>query len=177
MEILEPKVPQAEKTLTDLMSEVSLLVVEVEGVLSDGRTLVGPDGGESLFIHRADEIALKTWREEGRQVVIMARSDLTAAAAWCQARGLAFRPHTGAKVPALQAVIFEHQMTPHQICYVGALVDDLPPMMVAGLAAAPGDASSWAQGSAHLISKAPAGNGALAELIHRLLDPSGEEKS
>ena len=168
--MLTPRVIQENKSLEERLEEVSILVMEIEGVLTDGRTLVDAHGLESIFIDRRDALALKMWLKDGGKLVLLARSDLTAAQEWCRNHGLDFQGHQGAnKNTALQSIIFENAATPKTVCYLGWDLEDLPPAMIVGVAACPADANVWVRDSAHLVMASPGGRGAVRELIDRLL--------
>ena len=169
-DVLEPKVPQEEKDLDTLLGEIELVVLEAEGVLTDGTTVTGPDGTESITTYQADALGLANWLAVGGKVVVVAREGLKAVEAWCQARGITHRIHQGAKAPMLQMIIFEHQMEPRQVLYIGADLDDLPAMIIAGLAAAPSDAHNWARNAAHVQLSNPGGRGAVRELVDMLAE-------
>jgi 3-deoxy-D-manno-octulosonate 8-phosphate phosphatase (KDO 8-P phosphatase) len=167
--MIPTRVPQEEKSLEQRLSEVSIVVMEMEGVLTDGRTLVDAQGRESIFIGRRDVLALKMWLKDGGKLVLLARTDLAAAQEWCQNNGFNFLGHQGAKNTALQSVIFQHGATPKDVCYLGSDLEDLPPVMIAGVAVAPADADVWVRDSSHLVLASAGGQGAARELIDRLL--------
>ncbi len=175
--MITPKRPHEELDLQERLKEIRLLVIELEGVLTDGTTTCDHQGREAITTRRADLWALSQWRDAGNQVVIVARDDLPAARAWCENHGLTFRPHQGPNKAALmQTVIFEHELTPPQVCYLGAELDDLPAMMVAGLSAAPAGADPWARGAAHLVLSTPGGAGAVRELVEHILERQHPER-
>lgn len=175
--MITPKRPREELDLEQRLSEIRLLVIEMEGALTDGTTTCDHQGRESITTCRADQLALAQWRQAGNLVVVVAREDLEAARAWCEKRGFTFRPHQGHNKAALmQTIIFEHELTPPQVCYLGAELDDLPAMMVAGVAAAPAGANPWAQGAAHLVLSAQGGAGAVRELVEQILERQHPER-
>jgi 3-deoxy-D-manno-octulosonate 8-phosphate phosphatase (KDO 8-P phosphatase) len=167
---LVPKVPQEEKDLDTLLGEIELVVLEAEGVLTDGTTVCSQDGSESIKTHKADSLGLANWIELGGKAVVVAREELKAVEAWCQARGITHRVHQGPKAPMMQMIIFENQMEPRQVMYIGADLDDLPAMIIAGLAAAPSDAHNWAREGAHVQLTRPGGRGAVRELLDLLAE-------
>jgi len=173
----KPKTPQDEKDLDTLLGEIELVVVEAEGVLTDGGVICGPDGSESVVIGRSDVLGLENWLALGGKAVVASRQDLKAVEAWCREKGLAHRVHQGAKAPMMQTIIFEHQLEPRQVMYVGADLDDLPAMIIAGLAAAPSDAHPWALGGAHVKLGKPGGRGALRELLDTLAEKRPPRKA
>lgn len=167
--MITPRVPQEEKSLEQRLSEVSIVVMEMEGVLTDGRTLIDAQGKESIFIDRRDVLALAMWLKDGGKLVLLARTDLTAAQEWCLKNGFDLLGHQGAKNRDLQSIIFQNGATPQDVCYVGWDLEDLPPLMIAGVAVAPADADVWVRDSAHLVLASAGGRGAARELIDRLL--------
>lgn len=167
--MITPRVPQEEKSLEQRLSEVSILVMEMEGVLSDGRTLVDAQGKESIFIDRRDVLALKMWLKDGGKLVLLARTDLESAQAWCRKNGLDFLGHQGTKNRDLQSIIFQNGATPQDVCYLGSDLEDLPPLMIAGVAVCPADADVWVRDSSHLVLASGGGRGAVRELVDRLL--------
>jgi 3-deoxy-D-manno-octulosonate 8-phosphate phosphatase (KDO 8-P phosphatase) len=142
----------------------------MEGVLTDGTVTIDRQGGQSLSFYTPDLLALQEWQQRGGRLAVMARVGLEPAEAWCRAQGFALRGHHGDKAPTMKAVIFENQMTPPDVCFMGAWIGDLPAMIIAGVATAPADADAWAAGAAHLITQAPGGRGAVAELVRLILD-------
>ena len=167
--MVTPHIPQEEKPLEMRMAEATILVMEIEGVLTDGRTLIDPQGQESIFISQRDALALKMWMKDGYKVVLLARTSLPAAAQWCQSNCIPFLAHQGAKNSALQAIIFGNAALPKDVCYLGWDLEDLPPMMIAGISACPANADSWVTGAAHLVLDAAAGQGVAREMVDRLL--------
>jgi YrbI family 3-deoxy-D-manno-octulosonate 8-phosphate phosphatase len=176
-DLIQPKVPQEEKDLDTLLGEIELVVLEAEGVLTDGTTVTGADGTESIATHRADALGLANWLKVGGKAVVAAREELKAVEAWCQARGITYRVHQGAKAPMMQMIIFEHELEPRQVMYIGADLDDLPAMFIAGLAAAPSNAHNWAREASHVHLKNPGGRGAVRELMDLLAEKRAPEKA
>jgi len=146
-------------------------------VLTDGSTVTGADGTESIVTHRADALGLANWLAVGGKAVVASRDDLKALEAWCRAKGITHRVHQGAKAPMMQMIIFEHQMEPRQVMYIGADLDDLPAMIIAGLAAAPSNAHNWTREASHIQLRNPGGRGAVRELLDLLAEKCAPEKA
>ncbi len=165
-----PQIPPESKSLDQMLEEVELLVLELEGTLTDGTVTVDHQGRESFRLSREDVIGLKTWLENQGKLVVVARQELSGARAWCRAMGFTYRPHQGVKNMLLPPIIMEHQLESPQVCYLGASLEDLPAMLGAGLAAAPAQAPVWVRDAVHLVLQRPGGAGAVHELVERLLD-------
>ncbi len=166
---ITPQKPMDEMTPSERLGLVKLLVMEFEGVVSDGRTQTDDQGRQSAATLRADELGLAAWLAEGNQAVVIARQGYAPARHWAQANRVTFREHTGQKNTCLQAIVFEHMSQPRHLCYVGCDLDDLPAMNIAGTAVAVAGANPWCQSAAHLVLSRPGGGGALRELIDLML--------
>jgi len=164
-----PRVPQEERPLEQCIAEVKMLLVELEGALSDGLIQVGPDGSESLSLYRPDVLGLEAWVAAGRQLVILARPGLALAEPLAARLGAVLRTTGGDKDILFKQVIWENQVRPTQAAYMGRDMDDLPALSLAGLAVCPPESPDWVQGVCHIVTSAPAGRGAARELIDRML--------
>ncbi len=165
-----PQAPNLEKTLAMRLNEVRLLALELEGVLTDGGIHTDGEGRVSIRTLRKDELGLATWRQQGNQVLVLARQGFAPAQAWAAAAGLELRTYQDKKDLALQTAAMELGMQPNEVCYLGCDLDDLPALTLVGLAAATADADPWTQGAAHLVLKRPGGAGAVRELVETILD-------
>jgi 3-deoxy-D-manno-octulosonate 8-phosphate phosphatase (KDO 8-P phosphatase) len=167
---LEPKAPHQEMTLAQRLASVKLLAIEVEGVISDGVSLMGPDGSESIKTYRPDVWAMENWLAAGRQLVIVSRPGLAAAEALAEKLGCLYRPSAGDKGLLHKQTMFDLQLRTEDGAYLGCDLDDLPALTVAGLAICPAQASVWVKEACHLVGQAPAGRGLVREVIDRLLE-------
>lgn len=164
-----PQKPQNEMTPEELLGQMRLVVLEFEGVISDGRAWTDDQGRVSAATFRPDELGLLAWIKEGGKVVVIARRDFAPARLWAERLGVTFREHDGQKNACVQAILFENAMPPRHLCYVGRDLDDLTAMSIASLAVAVADADPWAQGASQLVLTRPGGAGAVRELCDLLL--------
>lgn len=164
-----PQAPQHDKTLEQRLAEVRLLALEMEGVLTDGGLCIDDQGRVSIRTLRKDELGLAAWRQQGGQVLVLARQDLQPARAWAQAAGLELITHQGKKDLALQMAALERGVQPYEVAYLGCDLDDLPALSLVGLAVATADADPWVRGAAHLVLTRPGGAGAARELVDAIL--------
>ena len=166
---VKPRAPQEEKPLEQRIAEARILLVELEGALTDGLTSFGPGGAESFNLYRADILGLEAWQEAGRKLVIVARPELAAAEDLAARLGAVLRTSGGDKDILFKQVIWENGFQPGQAVYLGRDFDDLPALGLAGLAACPPEAPLWVREVCHIVTQAPAGRGAARELVDRLL--------
>lgn len=155
---------------------IRFLILDVDGVLTDGRLTLDREGKEpSKSFHVHDGAAIQRWRASGGEVAILSgrRSDTVAARA--AELGIA-RVRQG--VPAdekgtvLEGLLAETGIEALDACYIGDDLPDLPAMTRCGLAVAVSDAIPQVKRAAHYVTRRPGGHGAVAEVIDLLLQES-----
>jgi len=157
-------------TLAQRCGAIELLLLDVDGVLTDGGIIYGDDGREWKVFHVRDGSGLKIWHLAGkRSAVISGRSsrvvDVRAAEL-----GVSFVLQGAAdKRPAYQRVLTEMEMRSEQVCYIGDDVPDLPILHNCGLAVAVADACPEVRTAAHYVTRVPGGRGAVRETIELVL--------
>lgn len=166
---VKPRIPQEERPLEQCIAEVKMLMVELEGGLGDGLTILHPDGSESLGLFRPDLLGLEAWAAAGRKLVILARPGLAVAEVLAERLGALLRTTGGDKGILFKQVIWENELQAGQAAYLGRDLDDLPALGLAGLAVCPPESPEWVRGVCHIVTEAPAGRGAVRELVDRLL--------
>jgi 3-deoxy-D-manno-octulosonate 8-phosphate phosphatase (KDO 8-P phosphatase) len=162
------------KTLHERCGPIELLVVDVDGVLTDGGIVYGSDGIELKQFHVRDGSGLKSWERAGKRAAFITGRR----SAVVERRGLELGvPFViqGAleKLSALRQLLAETHLAPEQVCYVGDDLADLPPLRHCGLAVAVADACPEARAEAHYITQAPGGRGAVREAIELILRAQG----
>jgi 3-deoxy-D-manno-octulosonate 8-phosphate phosphatase (KDO 8-P phosphatase) len=152
------------------LAEIKLLMLDVDGVLTDGRLHFSARGESFKSFHVRDGRGLKLLMESG--VTVAVASGRRSAAVTARMRELGVR-HVAQgcadKVSALLAVTRRLGIEP---LAAACLVDDTPdlPLMTAvGFAAAVADAHPLVRSAAHWVSTAPGGAGAVRELCDALL--------
>jgi 3-deoxy-D-manno-octulosonate 8-phosphate phosphatase (KDO 8-P phosphatase) len=158
----------------DAFARIQLLLLDVDGVLTDGRIVYTDAGDELKAFHVRDGSALKLWRQSGRRVAILSgRSSPTVTR---RAAELGIDPVVqGAdeKLPALTRILTDAGLRPDQVCAVGDDLPDLPVLRHCGLAATVADAVPEVKAIAHFVTTAPGGQGAVREVVEWLMRGQG----
>ena len=155
-------------------ARVKLLLMDCDGVLTDGRvTLLGDD--EQKSFHTRDGHGLVLLHRAGLQSgVISGRSSRALDA---RARDLGIRHvRQGAlsKVePFLEVVAAAGVEAPSEVAFIGDDVVDIPLMRRAGLAVAVADAGEDVRAAAHYVTQLPGGFGAVREVCELILRAQG----
>lgn len=155
-------------------AKVRLLVLDVDGVLTDGRVVYDDAGRELKFFDVRDGHGIKLWQRAGYRMAWL--SGRGCEANRVRARELGVDPlleQVKVKLPALQELIDRQGLNPEQVAFMGDDLIDLPPMRAVGLALAPADAIPEVRETAHWVAGLPGGRGAVRQAIEFLLKSSG----
>jgi 3-deoxy-D-manno-octulosonate 8-phosphate phosphatase (KDO 8-P phosphatase) len=163
-------------TLEDRAKAIQLLILDVDGVLTDGTLYYSDAGIETKRFHVRDGSGLKLWQLTGKQAAII--SGRTSQAVANRAMELAISPviqGCGAdKRPAFESILKQTGLSGHQIAVIGDDVPDMPLFKRCGLAIAVGDACRDAKLMANYVTSANGGLGAVRDAIEWLLGLTGE---
>ncbi|WP_436714728.1 HAD hydrolase family protein [Roseiconus lacunae] len=154
----------------DLADSIVCVLSDVDGVMTDGRIIYDSSGAESKQFHVRDGLGIKRWINSGFTFgIITARSS---EAVRRRAEELTIDPvYQGVKDKAacVTGVAKSLQIDLNQIAYIGDDLPDLGPMKAVGLAVAPADAARDVRDAAHWILSKNGGDGAVREMLERLL--------
>jgi len=151
-------------------AECRLLVLDVDGVLTDGTFVLDGVSGESKAFHAADGFGLRLLLECGVGVAFL--SGRVSPAVERRARELGITrllQGRNDKRAALEELLGELGIDAAHAAYMGDDLVDLPAMSLAGFSAAPADARPDVRARADWVSTAPGGRGAVRELCEHLL--------
>jgi 3-deoxy-D-manno-octulosonate 8-phosphate phosphatase (KDO 8-P phosphatase) len=162
------------RTLQDRCLAVELLVLDVDGVLTDGGIVHGGGGLELKEFHVRDGSGLKVWLQSGKRTGLVTGRRSAAVEVRAAELGIELVVQ-GAddKLAGFHDVLKRAGVAPDATCCVGDDLPDLPPLMCCGLAVAVADACSEARAVAHYITQAPGGRGAVREVIELILRCQG----
>jgi len=149
---------------------IRLLVLDVDGVLTDGTFLLPHDGEEWKAFHASDGLGLKLLRSAGVKVVLL--SGRRSGAVERRARELALDGLVQGrddKAAALYELGTQHGVPPAEIAYMGDDLVDLPAMRAAGFSAAPASARPEVREAAAWVAPSAGGRGAVRDLCEHLL--------
>lgn len=160
-----------------LASQIKLLILDVDGVLTDGSLFYDNQGQEYKAFNSRDGHGLRMLQEAGVKVAILTgrQSELVQhrASNLNIPAELIFQGFRD-KRPAFEALLQQTGLPAEQIAYIGDDVVDLPVMTQVGLAIAVADAHPFVKQQATWISNLPGGRGAVRETCEMLLEARGE---
>ncbi|MHC4547953.1 MAG: KdsC family phosphatase [Planctomycetota bacterium] len=153
---------------------IRLLVLDVDGVLTDGTFYLCADGEEGKAFHAADGLGLRLLTDAGVEVALLSGRRSGAVERRAHELGI-HRVVLGRrdKVAALYELGTELGVPLVEIAYMGDDLVDLPVMRLVGFAAAPADARPEAREAAAWVAPSAGGRGAVRDLCEHLLKAMG----
>jgi 3-deoxy-D-manno-octulosonate 8-phosphate phosphatase (KDO 8-P phosphatase) len=153
------------------LRRVQMLVLDVDGVLTDGRLYYGARGEVMKAFNVKDGHGIKQVAAAGITVAIISGRKSTAVTR--RARELGIRQVTqgaGDKLASLARLAKSRSLTLEQCACIGDDTPDAPMMHAAGVAIAVADAHRDALAVAHLVTSRAGGRGAVREVCDWLLE-------
>ena len=148
------------------LSKIRCLVMDVDGVLTDGRIILDASGAEYKAFDAHDGYGIVRAQREGiRCAIISGRSSgvVKRRAAELGIRDVALGVPD--KERALRALFAAYGLSSEEVCCIGDDEPDLPMLTAAGVSAAPSSAVPVVLGSVDIVTTAPGGRGAVRELL------------
>jgi 3-deoxy-D-manno-octulosonate 8-phosphate phosphatase (KDO 8-P phosphatase) len=149
---------------------IKAVVMDVDGVLTDGTVWLDEAGRESKRISFADIMGVSMGRRAGLLFALVsgetgpcldqiaAKFGVSEVYAGCKDKASAVRDF-GAR----------HELDLTEVCFIGDDVNDVPALEICGLAVTPAGAQSVATAKATMVTSRPGGGGSVREVIDSLL--------
>lgn len=153
---------------------IKLLMLDVDGVLTDGSLPYLADGKEFKTFHVQDGSAIKLWQKWGGIVAIV--SGRSVEVVNLRAKGLGIETviqGVADKLAAYESLLARFGLTDAQAAVVGDDHIDIPPMARCAWPFAVANAVPAAKRSARHVTRRRGGEGAIAEVVERLLRVNG----
>ena len=172
------------------IADIQLLVMDVDGVLTDGTVIINDDGSEGKLFNLLDGLGIRIWRRAGGKVAFL--SGRFSQATKCRAeqlevdfclqpaspktasRGLAEGGDCFEKLPALKKLLEQAGLSAKNTAYIGDDLLDLPVIKYVGFGVAVANAVDEVKDAADYITTRRGGDGAVREVIEYILKATGK---
>ncbi len=170
---------QAKRSLKARARRVRLLLMDVDGVLTDGRIYLQslPDGSavEMKAFHAFDGAGLKLARAAGIRTGLITGRDSAATERRAREVDMDFVFQKRAeKLPAYEQILRAAGVREEEVAYIGDDLPDLPVLFRVGLAVAVANAAPEVKRAAHYVTERAGGEGAVREVIELILKAQGK---
>ncbi len=158
------------QSLDKQLQEIRLILSDVDGVLTNGGIYFDNQGIESKKFHIRDGLGIRMWQKAGHQFgIITGRSShivqVRASELGIDIIRQGFEKKTGAVMDIIEPLGLELS----QVCFIGDDLIDLGPIEKVGFGVAVADAVAEVREAADLTTQAVGGEGAVREVIERIL--------
>ena len=162
------------ETVLEQARAIKLLILDVDGVLTNGEIYITASGEEIKAFNTLDGHGLKMLQKSGVQLAIITGRDAAGVAHRVQGLGIDhYLAGIHDKRSAYLNLIAELNLQPEQCAYIGDDVVDLPVMVRCGLPIAVPNAHAWVLHYADYVTHAQAGNGAVREACEMIMAAQG----
>jgi len=158
-----------------IRADIKLLVLDVDGVLTDGSLTINADGTESKSFSALDGHGIRLWRRAGLKVAFLSGrfSEPTKQRAAQLEIDFCFQ-NCHNKLEVIEKLIEQLDITAENIAYVGDDLMDLPVLKYVGFAASVENAVDETKHAADYITQKQGGAGAVREVIEYILKNTGK---
>lgn len=163
-----------DKKIFGKLKKVKMLLLDVDGVMTDGRIIMDSDGRELKNFNVRDGHGLVMIQRHGIAVGIL--TGRTSAVVDHRARDLKITEvYQGAlnKKEVFAQILQKNRLTPDQIAYMGDDIVDIPVLKMVGFSAAVADALEIVKKTVDYVSSCRGGEGAVREVCEMLLAAQG----
>jgi 3-deoxy-D-manno-octulosonate 8-phosphate phosphatase (KDO 8-P phosphatase) len=153
---------------------VRLVILDVDGVLTDGRIIYGTAGMELKAFDVRDGHGVKMFHRAGLRTAILTGRTSEVVARRAEELGIAdVVQNARDKLAAYRELLARHALADAQVACVGDDVTDLPLFTRAGLAVAVPGAGPETRAAAHYVTRRAGGRGAVREVLDLILKAQG----
>lgn len=152
------------------IQRIRLIVMDVDGVLSESRLIYTEEGRDVRSFNIKDGMGITLARSAGLKVAIISGRESALVARRAAELHICevFQGVIRKREPFFQ-LLHKYGLDKEQACYIGDDINDLPVLREAGLAVAVADAVEEVKQAAHYVTRASGGGGAVREIIDRIL--------
>ena len=162
--------------MTDIqLKQLSLLLLDVDGVLTTGQVIYDDSGNETKVFNVRDGLGIRMLMEAGLQVGIVTGRRSMALVHRCRNLGITLlKDGIGDKAAALSEILKETGVPAEHTAFVGDDLPDLPIMRQVGVPIAVADAHERVKQAACWTTRSKGGCGAVREISERILKARGD---
>ena len=153
-----------------LPTDVRLLLLDFDGVLTDNRVWIDTDGRELVAANRSDGWGIARLKEKGVRIVVLSTETNPVVTARCNKLGIDVLQGLDDKAKAVESLLKDEKIDQRSAIFVANDENDLPAFSKVACAVVVADAHPSAKSKADIILKQKGGYGAVREICDLLID-------
>jgi len=156
--------------LAKRIKKIKMVLLDVDGVLTDGGIYYSADGVEMKRFNAQDGYGVARAREHGLKIgIISGRSTPVVDTRAREMNADEVVQGSSDKLATMTEVAKRHGLAPEQMAFIGDDLFDLPLLKAVGFSAAPKNARPEVKKAVHYVTPSPGGHGAVRELMEFIL--------
>jgi N-acylneuraminate cytidylyltransferase len=168
-ELLAPAIDPTLGITPDPAIDVDAIVTDFDGVHTDDRVLIDPDGAEHVYVNRRDGWGVARVRRDGLPFLILSTEQNPIVRVRAAKLGVEVIHGAADKGQALRQWLNAAELDPARVAYLGNDVNDLPALALVGWPCAVADAHPDVIAAARVVLSRRGGDAAVRELCDRVL--------
>lgn len=153
------------------ISKIRLLIIDVDGTLTDGTLFILPNGEEAKGFNVKDGTGIVMARLAGIEIAIITGKFSESIRKRIETLGIKeYHQGISNKLLIFNKLLKKYSLKKENCCYIGDDIGDIPPMKQSGFAASPSDSHEKVKEISHFITESPGGKGAVREVIDLILN-------
>lgn len=164
-----------ENHLKEKLKKIKMLVMDVDGTLTDGRVFYSKNGEEMKAFSIIDGMGIQIFQDYGYLTAIITSETsqiVTARAMKLKINNVLLGSKD--KKKDLTDLANELNLSLEEVAFIGDDIIDIPALKIAGFSACPANAVKYVRDNVDYICSSPGGNGAVRELIEMILEMQGK---
>lgn len=154
-----------------LLKNIKLLLMDCDGVLTDGRLYFTEKGETIKVFHVRDGQGLVSWRLAGFESGIISGRSSPIVAFRAAELGINYiKIGSKSKIQDFQDILRQCGLTENEVAYIGDDTPDIPLMKIVGFPIAVADAVAEVKAAAKYVTTLPGGYGAVRQVIDLILE-------
>ncbi|MBI4432794.1 MAG: HAD hydrolase family protein [Candidatus Omnitrophica bacterium] len=159
-----------ELDLKERINKVKLVIVDIDGVMTDGRIVLGDHGDELKFFDAQDGHGMVMLRRAGiRTVLLSGRKSRVNVRRAKEIQVVKLYQNAHDKLKVFEKILKKFKVGPEEVCYMADDLIDLPVLTRVGFSVTVPDAVPEVKERAHCVTERKGGRGAVRELTDLLL--------
>ena len=156
------------------IKKVKMLILDVDGVLTDGRIIWTSSAEEMKLFNVQDGVGIILARRAGLKIaIISARKSKVTEIRAKELKITEVHQSTESKLIAYKELIDKYKLSDEEVAYIGDDIHDIPVLKRAGFAVAVSNAQEEVKQVSHHVTEKNGGNGAVREVINMILKTKG----
>jgi len=153
-----------------MSSDIKLLALDFDGVLTNNSVIVDENGKESVVCNRSDSLGFDLLKKKGIDIIVISKETNKIVKARCDKLKVFCLQGIEDKITILKKEIEKRGFKTEDVCFIGNDINDIECIKYVGLGVAVNDAYHEAKKAADIVTKKNGGEGAVREIIDKILN-------